>query len=70
MEKTTRPNRIAADFDLTSMSLEELKALLARVDGELEARAFENNLRREVEYHLRKQNWPHRGNGGGGRPRY
>lgn len=69
MEKTTHPNRIARDFDLASMSRTELEALLARVDGELEARTFENNLRREVEYHLRKQGWPNRRNGGG-RQRY
>lgn len=69
MEKTTYPNRIARDFDLASMSREELETLLARVDGELEARAFESNLRREVEYHLRKQGWPNHRNGGG-RKRY
>lgn len=69
MEKTTHLNRIAKDFDLASMSREELEALLARVDREIEARAFENNLRREVEYHLRKQAWPNRHNGGG-RKRY
>lgn len=67
MEKITQPNRITRDFDLASMSREELEALLAQVDGELEARAFEDNLRREVEYHLRKRNWPARRNGGGRR---
>ena len=70
MEKTTHPNRIARDFDLASMSRAELEALLARVDGELEARTFENNLRREVEYHLRKQGWPNNRRNGGGRQRY
>ena len=67
MEKITRPNRITRDFDLASMSREELEALLAQVDGELEARAFENNLRREVEYHIRKRSWPAGRNGGGRR---
>ncbi|HET8700546.1 MAG TPA: hypothetical protein VFL97_02635 [Nitrococcus sp.] len=69
MEKTTHSNRITRDFDLASMSREELEALLTRIDVELEARAFESNLRREVEYHLRKQSWPTRRNGGG-RQRY
>lgn len=67
MEKITRPNRIMSDFDLASMSRAELETLLAQVDGELDARAFENNLRREVETHLRKRSWPARRNGGGRR---
>lgn len=65
MEKTTFSNRITRDFDLPSMSREELEALLAQVDGELDARAFEDNLRRQLEYHLRKQSWPNQRNGGG-----
>lgn len=67
MEKTTRSDRIARDFDLAAMTREELEALLARIDWELEGRAFEDNLRREVECHLRKQAWSPRRNGGGGR---
>ncbi|MDN5848503.1 MAG: hypothetical protein L0H63_02545 [Nitrococcus sp.] len=65
MEKTIGSNRITTDFDLPSMSREELESLLAQVDGELDARAFENNLRRQLDYHLRKQSWPNHRNGGG-----
>ncbi|MDN5870102.1 MAG: hypothetical protein L0H73_05205 [Nitrococcus sp.] len=65
MEKTIDSNRITRDFDLPSMSREELEALLVQIDGELDARAFENSLRRQLDYHLRKQSWPNQRNGGG-----
>lgn len=44
------------DFpELANMSREELLDLDQRIDRELESRAFEERLRREVEYHIRKQ---------------
>lgn len=42
-----------------------MEALLGEVDRELEARAFEDNLKKEVETHLRKQQWVERHNGQG-----
>lgn len=39
------------------MSREALDALRAQVDSELEARAFEEQLRRELQSHLKKQAW-------------
>lgn len=39
------------------MSREALDALRAQVDSELEARAFEQQLRRELQSHLNKQAW-------------
>ncbi|MGD8711111.1 MAG: hypothetical protein PVF40_12020 [Ectothiorhodospiraceae bacterium] len=66
MAKSTRgTTRIDCDFDLASLSREELEALLGEVDRELEARAFEDNLKKEVETHLRKQQWVERHNGQG-----
>lgn len=43
------------------MSREELIELDRRIDRELESRAFEERLRREVEYHMRKQQRHRRG---------
>lgn len=52
IEKADRTN----DFpELAKMSREELLDLDQRIDRELESRAFEERLRREVEYHIRKQ---------------
>ncbi|MEX0373883.1 hypothetical protein [Spiribacter pallidus] len=45
------------DINLAEMSREALDALRAQVDSELEARAFERQLRRELDSHLDKQAW-------------
>lgn len=37
------------------MSRQELLELDQRIDRELDSRAFEERLKREVEYHMRKQ---------------
>lgn len=50
-------DRINRDFDFASMSHDELEALGNLIDRELEGRAFEERLRREVESHLRRQQW-------------
>ncbi len=50
-------SRLTRDFQLTTMTREELIALAERIDHELDSRAFEENLRREVDSHLRRQNW-------------
>lgn len=57
MSKTNNFDHAHRDFDLTAMSIEELEALQASVDSELDARQFEENLRREVESHLQRQAW-------------
>ena len=44
-------------INLAEMSREALDALRAQVDSELEARAFEEQLRRELQSHLKKQAW-------------
>lgn len=46
---------IARNFDLSSMDRGELEALLAAVERLLEARQFEENLRRELQTHLRRR---------------
>jgi ribosomal protein S13 len=48
---------VERDINLAEMSREALDALRAQVDSELEARAFERQLRRELESHLDKQAW-------------
>lgn len=55
MSRSPSPSRIHDDFDLEHMSSEELRALGTRVSEELEARSFEENLRREVQTHLRRR---------------
>ena len=45
------------EIKLAEMSREALDALRAQVDSELEARAFEEQLRRELQSHLKKQAW-------------
>ncbi|WP_435104145.1 hypothetical protein [Arhodomonas sp. AD133] len=60
MSASNPSSRIERDFDLASMNLEELETLQRQVDSELEARSFEDNLRREVESHMRKQEWARR----------
>ncbi|MEX0430133.1 hypothetical protein [Spiribacter insolitus] len=45
------------EIKLAEMSREALNALRAQVDSELEARAFEEQLRRELQSHLKKQAW-------------
>lgn len=44
-------------INLATMSLEALNALRAKVDTELEARAFEQQLRQELQSHMKKQAW-------------
>ena len=48
--------RIAQDFDLASMDRSELEGLLAEIQRLLDARQFEENLRRELQSHLRRRN--------------
>lgn len=55
MTSTEKANRTDGFPDLAGMSREELLDLDQRIDRELESRAFEERLRREVEYHVRKQ---------------
>ena len=57
MTKLSNFDRIYQDFDLATMSIKDLEALQASVDSELDARQFEENLRREVDSHLRRQAW-------------
>jgi hypothetical protein len=67
-----QPGRAARDLDLASMSRERLEALAALVEREIDARTFEENLKRELDSHSRKQQWvaSHSTNGGRGRRRY
>ena len=44
-------------INLAEMSLEALDALRAQIDTELEARAFEEQLRQELQSHMKKQAW-------------
>lgn len=44
-------------LNLSEMSREELETLLQSVESELEARAFEDHLKQEVQSHLQKQAW-------------
>ena len=53
MRKTS--GRIARDFNLASMDRQELENLLAEVERQLEARQFEENLRRQLQTHLRRR---------------
>lgn len=46
---------IARDFDLASMDRGQLEALRADIERLLEARQFEENLRRELQSHLRRR---------------
>lgn len=52
--------RLQRDFDLMAMSRQQLSALAESVDRELDSRAFEENLKRELETHLRRQQWSNR----------
>ncbi|MBA1146943.1 hypothetical protein H0Z60_07690 [Ectothiorhodospiraceae bacterium WFHF3C12] len=61
MASIEKPQRNTDFPDLASMTREELIALDERIDRELESRAFEERLRREVEYHMRKQHREQRG---------
>jgi len=45
---------IRQDFDLEQMDTEQLRKLQRQVEAELDARSFENNLRRELETHMRR----------------
>lgn len=67
-----QPGRAARDLDLTSLSRERLEALAAQVEREIDARTFEENLKRELDSHSRKQQWAanHSTNGGRRRRRY
>ena len=42
---------------LSEMSREALDELRQRVDSELEARAFEEQLRRELQSHMNRREW-------------
>lgn len=55
MTSIEKAQRAGGFPELASMSREELLDLDERIDRELESRAFEERLRREVEYHMRKQ---------------
>ena len=44
-------------INLAEMSREALDALRERIDSELEARAFEAQLKRELQSHLNRQAW-------------
>ena len=50
-----RSGRIARDFDLASMDRSQLESLLAEVERQLEVRQFEENLRRQLETHMRRR---------------
>ncbi|MFB4204066.1 hypothetical protein KBTX_00147 [wastewater metagenome] len=49
------PRAARPQIDLDGLSIEELQALQQRVDAELDARSFEENLRRELDSHMRRQ---------------
>ncbi|AUB78707.1 MULTISPECIES: hypothetical protein [Spiribacter] len=44
-------------IDLKALSREALDALRGQIDQELEARAFEQRLRRDLESHRNRQAW-------------
>ncbi len=52
--------RLDRDFNLVAMSRQQLSALGESVDRELDTRAFEENLKRELESHMRRQEWSNR----------
>jgi hypothetical protein len=52
--------RLRQDFNLMAMSRQQLTALAERIDRELDTRAFEENLKRELEAHMRRQQWSDR----------
>ncbi len=56
---TTKENPFAVEraINLAEMTLEALDTLRAQVDTELEARAFEAQLRKELQSHMKKQAW-------------
>lgn len=54
---TSRNNRTTFQIDLTTLSGDELQALSEQVDRELETRSFEQNLKRELNSHLRRTQW-------------
>lgn len=64
-ETPMKSSRLARDFNLAAMSRRDLTALSEQIDRELEARSFEENLRREVDSHLQKQQWIQSHNTGG-----
>lgn len=55
MASVERPTSPGEELDLGSLSREELRELDEQIDRELEAREFEAKLKRELEYHVRKQ---------------
>jgi len=67
MASVERPKRPDHELDLTTMSREQLRDLEERIDRELEAREFEAKLKREVDYHVRKQARQKRNSGHQGR---
>ena len=56
---TTRENQPTVErvINLAEMTLEALDTLRAKIDTELEARAFEEQLRKELQSHMKKQAW-------------
>lgn len=57
MSTDHQANSVEMPFNLSEMTREELDTLLQGIESELEARAFEDHLRREVQSHLQKQAW-------------
>lgn len=55
MTATSNSHRARPRIDLDGLSIEELQSLRQRIDAELDARSFEDNLRRELESHMRRQ---------------
>lgn len=47
-------NRAARELGIENLSREELQQLTEAINRELESRAFEANLRRELESHKRR----------------
>ncbi|AGY92331.1 hypothetical protein SPICUR_06835 [Spiribacter curvatus] len=48
---------MSSSIDLKALSRDALASLRDRVETELEARAFEDQLRRELQSHLSRQAW-------------
>jgi len=57
MSTENQANSVETPFNLSEMTREELDGLAQSIDSELEARAFEDHLKREVQSHLQKQAW-------------
>lgn len=65
----TRPNAKPLDIDLRTMSRTELLSLAEEVEREIDTRAFEENLKRELNSHQRRSQWQGNSVAPGGRRR-